>query len=740
MFVLHNLYPCPLLYRLCDKNGFVSAEGVLPVGASLPLFRVSIRTKQYLSVRLANYLWSTFTRVHSPKTPYPVQETVASMEMKSLHKMKNASDNNAPQAMFPASFDLPTQIVNVSLVGRHIRLYAKLAVVNRSNVLLDYKDGSMAADVNLAASNTSYFRHAPLPVEKGCFSTPAATGLGSPTIVQIPDAASQRSPISALSSPGSLEGGATPSNRKPQIIAVTLRLPFNHLDTVTLQVLDSGTPSDLFRLATEKVHTMRGAGLDDFEFALDSTLEDLDRVQLTQPCVSTSSSSSSTMFASPRNPFISSSSSPRQPSSLSAPASSLAEQLQQGLKSALGSNRTNLYKLDKAYLLCFLTGPVTTVLDKRATLASSQKSGRAALALRLIHRAEVDLSFQVAQACNQTSAAQTLHLAVQATLAQATHPLSASPSFLGALANSTSDFFFASGAQGIPPKREEDRAFVQYQHLASPGVPFSPPVVFGHGVQLALRCWDSEWSGPLAAPKHLPIGSKIYSYLSLKQRATSGATTAQRDLGLVMAPCEAPFHRTTLITVVPRYILVNRLEVPLEFSQGTSVDASLGVLQPHDETPFHWPWSDKKKQLQVRTASTSGVECQWSGEFPIDAVGELHVKLRKAGSLPNDKRILILRVNIELVQASIMVAFSVQDPEWPPYRVENLTSYPIRYRQTATSLLTGLGTAVGEYDYLPPNASAAYAWDAPTSAVKVLQLEFQQGSRWEQREYGLDGE
>lgn len=42
------------------------------------------------------------------------------------------------------------------------------------------------------------------------------------------------------------------------------------------------------------------------------------------------------------------------------------------------------------------------------------------------------------------------------------------------------------------------------------------------------------------------------------------------------------------------------------------------------------------------------------------------------------------------------------------------------------------------YDYLAPNASAAYAWDAPTSAVKVLQLEFEQGSRWEQREYGLE--
>lgn len=210
----------------------------------------------------------------------------------------------------------------------------------------------------------------------------------------------------------------------------------------------------------------------------------------------------------------------------------------------------------------------------------------------------------------------------------------------------------------LPDAKRIRPLFNQYQHLATPGVPFSPPVVFGHGVQLALRCYDSEWSGPLGAPRHLTIGSKVYNYPTLKQRATAGAS--QYDLGLTWAPCEAPFHRTTLITVAPCYILANRLEEPLEFSQGTCMDTRLGVLQPREENPFHWPWTDKKKHLQVRiatstTSSTGDNVWQWSCDFPIDAVGELHVKLHKAGSLPNDKRILILRVNIELVEASVVV-------------------------------------------------------------------------------------
>lgn len=97
------------------------------------------------------------------------------------------------------------------------------------------------------------------------------------------------------------------------------------------------------------------------------------------------------------------------------------------------------------------------------------------------------------------------------------------------------------------------------------------------------------------------------------------------------------------------------------------------------------------------------------------------------------------------MQGTIVVTFSLQDPEFPPYRVDNFTSYTIRFRQTASILSVGGGGTVGDFDYLVPSGSAAYAWDTPTVATggagggsKLLQLEFQQGSRWEQREYSLD--
>lgn len=162
----------------------------------------------------------------------------------------------------------------------------------------------------------------------------------------------------------------------------------------------------------------------------------------------------------------------------------------------------------------------------------------------------------------------------------------------------------------------------QYQEF-NPGVPFSPPSVLGQGVQvrrefyifflsgklyliifrpkqITLRSWDSEWSSSVDVPLRQATGTVAYNYLSLKQvsRASRNSSTnrqqvsdpfcvyfpvlsvqrclqrgqsrdrkCQYDLGVIMKPCEAPFQRTSLLTFVPRYVLVNRLEVPLEYSQ-----------------------------------------------------------------------------------------------------------------------------------------------------------------------------
>ncbi|CAM9662871.1 unnamed protein product, partial [Phaeothamnion confervicola] len=62
---LHNLLCTPLLYRLASRDGRVAAEGVLAAAVPpLPLFRVDVRCKQYVSLRVLNYGWSPWVKVH----------------------------------------------------------------------------------------------------------------------------------------------------------------------------------------------------------------------------------------------------------------------------------------------------------------------------------------------------------------------------------------------------------------------------------------------------------------------------------------------------------------------------------------------------------------------------------------------------------------------------------------------------------------------------------------------------
>lgn len=94
----------------------------------------------------------------------------------------------------------------------------------------------------------------------------------------------------------------------------------------------------------------------------------------------------------------------------------------------------------------------------------------------------------------------------------------------------------------------------QYQHPPL-GVPFSPAVMLpgqvsgGSSLQVAIRCWDSEWSGPLDVPAHQAVGTSAYSYLTLKQvRRVGGADDA--CMALCRLAC-ADAHVSSLLSSHP---------------------------------------------------------------------------------------------------------------------------------------------------------------------------------------------
>lgn len=178
------------------------------------------------------------------------------------------------------------------------------------------------------------------------------------------------------------------------------------------------------------------------------------------------------------------------------------------LRSALASNRANLWDGAQAHLIGFRAGLVDSVLDKSATTLASVARGmgtaRACAALRLVHRVEVDVGFQVAQFTGRADVVAALRPFVQPTALLQQQPTTTTPR-----AQTPSSAGRLAGPQA------------QYQHPAL-GVPFSPAVMLpgqssGNSIQVAIRCWDSEWSGPLDVPLHQAVGTSAYSYLTLKQ-------------------------------------------------------------------------------------------------------------------------------------------------------------------------------------------------------------------------------
>jgi len=83
-----------MLYRLTDKKGKVAAEGVIPVGTSMPLFRLDLRRKLYISVRMVNYNWSTLEKVHTPRCFQSSIPKYSSLELKG-GKMKVPKENHS---------------------------------------------------------------------------------------------------------------------------------------------------------------------------------------------------------------------------------------------------------------------------------------------------------------------------------------------------------------------------------------------------------------------------------------------------------------------------------------------------------------------------------------------------------------------------------------------------------------------------------------------------------------------
>jgi hypothetical protein len=267
-------------------------------------------------------------------------------------------------------------------------------------------------------------------------------------------------------------------------------------------------------------------------------------------------------------------------------------------------------------------------------------------------------------------------------------------------------------------------------------------------LQLSVKTLNCNWSPPFSVPfgtsamqtpPSVVVFQEAQRKISACRESESITEPGGRDssseighvtqntyeIGIQFRPGEGIFRDTLILSLAPRFILVNKLKRGFFFRQlGLE---SLRYLEAGKHCPFHWRkeaarssnhsswlrganhgqakkfpralqlmfgepfmYEDNNKSVQ---STACGERWNWSGAISLDTVGDTAVKMRRAGM---SNVFSIIRVKFEQVQASLMVIVEANEKRWPPYIIENVTPYHLLYRQTNEAPTTIMGFNLGE--------------------------------------------
>ncbi|CAM9662942.1 unnamed protein product, partial [Phaeothamnion confervicola] len=161
-------------------------------------------------------------------------------------------------------------------------------------------------------------------------------------------------------------------------------------------------------------------------------------------------------------------------------------------------------------------------------------------------------------------------------------------------------------------------------------MPFSPPVGLG-GTQISCRVVDSEWSAPFEVARQKAADGLVTCVTLRHGGGRVPRLRTEYDMGIHVATGDGTYRHTLVLTLVPRFVLVNRLPASVEITQSGCADLWRRTLPPGERCAFHWPFAGEKRLLQIRFAGGGGVggPWDWSGDFQIDVLGDIPVKIRQ---------------------------------------------------------------------------------------------------------------
>ncbi len=242
-----------------------------------------------------------------------------------------------------------------------------------------------------------------------------------------------------------------------------------------------------------------------------------------------------------------------------------------------------------------------------------------------------------------------------------------------------------------------------FMRMRVPGASWSSPFSYDQaGVEgaLEIKCQQTSTILSWLLPNEHQKGAVTQTNELVGGRGSQAFT-----LGLSIKVAEGGFHRTKVVTLVPRYIIVNQMGGPLQVNQALKnaepgqkkvVEGGSITVSSGGQSPWHWPLASGPMLLRCRKDEFG---CEWSGQLDPSQIGEQNLRLRNK----QGHAVGLCRVDVDLQGPIIYLVFHKASPSMAPYHIENSSVYSLTFGQIGCEQL----------ETLEPYTSCAYAWDEP---------------------------
>ncbi|CEP17102.1 hypothetical protein [Parasitella parasitica] len=240
------------------------------------------------------------------------------------------------------------------------------------------------------------------------------------------------------------------------------------------------------------------------------------------------------------------------------------------------------------------------------------------------------------------------------------------------------------------------------------------PIIFSypdidHKNRAQISINDSKWSEPISFEA---VGNSQDVTVLSKQ------DNYARHAGIKVEEGTGIFRLTKLVTITPRYIIKNNMDIGFRLCEFG--DEEVSAIDPGQKMPLYQTTKSSVRWLCLQLQDSNG---RWSAPFDIQEIGKTYVKVDKGDeSIP-----YLVRISVHIRDSTIFITLN-EDNKWP-YYIVNGSRMEVQFRQENIdfedyNLKDKQKKAFQEPRTftLPPGGTFRYSWDIPVAKEKRLEL------------------